>query len=106
MSFPNFPGSAIPAPETFKQTLVAECIHALPKSFMPKSSEFAIGREALQSVDFQTAAVAVEIPKNLRLTDEKPAIDPSFADLRFLCEVGNHVAVENQTTKASGWSHG
>jgi hypothetical protein len=86
--------------------LVAQRIHALPKAVMAIGRELAGVGERHEGVDLETAIVAVEIAKDFGFADEKAAVDPAFADLRFLGELADEVAVENHAAESRWRPHG
>src|SRR5687768_3197942 len=99
--FPYFPRRLFLLPQALKESLVAKCIHALPKIFMPICRQLSGGGKPFQCVGLKTAVIRVEVFENFRFEYQKTAIDPAFANLWFFSEIRDDVAVKNQSSKSS-----
>ena len=67
--------------------------------------ELAVARQPREHVGFEAVAVAAQVPEDARLEDHEAAVDPAFAGLRLLLELGHGVALEDEAAEARRRAH-
>ncbi len=72
---------------------------------MAIGGQLTVGGESLHRVCFEAACVSFQVIEDRRFEDQKSAVDPALAYLRFLGEFGHDVAVEYEAAEASGRAH-
>lgn len=93
-------------PELFKQLLVAERVHRLPKAAMLKGIELIHGGDAGQAVALPHRLIVFDQIKHLWLEHKEAAIDPGAIALGFFFKRKHPASLELQRTKTARGLHG